>query len=424
MLFKNYFALRAQTLKDDYRLRWWITLAVMLVAVAEVLDLTIVTVSLPDMMGSLGANVDQIAWVMTSFSVATAIMMPLTGLLVARLGTRRLLLIVISGFMLSSILCGLAINLSMMIFCRVLQGLFGASLMPLSQLILRRVFPKKEYVKGATVWGVGIICAPVFGPVLGGYITHYLNWRWVFYINVPICFFSFSMVLLLIRETALELKKIDWPSLCLMVSGIAALQILLDRGNSVAWFDSASSYWLAAIALMALVGFCWRSWGIPDAIIHLRIFKDRNFSLAVLLMFLFCALIFGQLAQTPLMLQTLYDYPAQTAGLLMAPRGLGAIAGMLLVGRLFQSIDARVTLYVGLFFAVLGSFMLSGFNPNFNKAYFIWASSLQGVGMGIFMLPLTILSLSTLAAKDLAEGSGLFSFSRSLGLSIGISVNA
>lgn len=422
--FLSCFALRAHSAADSYRLRWWITFTVMLVAAIDTLDLTIVTVSLPEMMGSLSANIDQISWVLTSYSIASAIMMPLTGLLVARIGYRKLLLTAILGFMLSSILCASAHSLAVMVSCRIAQGLFGAVLIPMSQCIIRTIFPKKDQGLAMAVWSIGILCAPVFGPVLGGYITTHLSWQWIFYINVPICLLSFGLSLRFIRETALEARHVDWLGLILMVTGIAALQCFLDRGNSVNWFDSTSSVWLTLIFSAALVGFFWRCWQVPHPIIHLHLFKDRNFAIYTLLNFLFSLLIFGQITQAPLMVQTLFHYSNEAAGLLMVPRGLGAMLIIIAIGPFIKHSNAHVSFYAGLGLAIISTFMLSRLSLDFSVGYYIVYSSLQGMSMGLYLLPVAAFSLVTLTEKDIAEGSGLASLSRGVGVSIGISLMA
>lgn len=415
-------ALRAHTPQEDYRLRWWIALTVMMVAVIEVLDMTIVNVSLPDMMGSLGANVDQITWVLTSYIVSAAVLMPLTGLLVARLGCRRLLLLNILGFMISSMLCGAAQNLTMIIVFRIAQGVFGAALVPISQFVLRAVFPKQEQGLAMAVWGMGIMCAPVLGPALGGWITQHLSWRWVFYINLPICLIAYGLTLALIRQTPTERKPIDAIGLILMVFGIGSLQLFLDRGNTVGWYEAASTSWLTAIFVVSLVGFVWRSYRVVEPIIHLHLFKDRNFSLASLLMLLFVMMIFGQITLSPLMLQTLFQYPAETAGILMAPRGLGSMVAMAIIGPRLHRYDPRVFLYAGILMAAGGTYLLSCFSLDLSVSDYVIFSTMQGIGMGLFFVPLATLSLSTIAPQDMAEGSGLFSFSRNLGTSMGISL--
>lgn len=414
--------LRVQSTADNYRLRWWITLTVMLVAVIEVLDMTIVNVALPDMMGSLGASVDQITWVLTSYIVSAAIVMPLTGLLVTRFGQRKLLLVNIIGFMVSSMLCGFSQNLIMMIVFRIAQGVFGAALVPLSQFILRDVFPKQEQGVAMALWGMGIMCAPVLGPALGGYITDHLTWRWVFYINLPICIVAYFLTLALIRETETFKNPLDGWGLTFMIVGVGALQLFLDRGNTVDWYEAASTTWLTLLFCGCLTLFCWRCLTVATPIINLQLFKDRNFAVSAGLMLVFVMMIFGQITLAPLMLQTLFNYPPAAAGVLMAPRGLGSMVAMAVVGRFMHRYDPRLFLYLGVLIAALGTFLLSRFSLSLSVPDYVLMSTLQGIGMGLFFVPLATLSLSTLPTEHIAEGAGLFSFARSLGTSLGISL--
>lgn len=415
-------SLSAPTIASSNRWRWWIAFTVLLVAMLEVLDMTIVTVSLPDMMGAMGVNVDQVAWILTSYAVSAAIMMPLTGLLIARVGCRRLLLISILGFMVSSILCGAAQSFSMMLLCRIAQGLFGASLVPISQYVLMELFPGKALAKAMAVWSIGIACAPILGPVLGGYITTYLSWRWIFYINVPICLIAYAMSIALIHESKIIAKKIDGWGLALMVVGVAALQLCIDRGNALNWFESTTICWFVIIFSTTLAAFLCRCWCIPHAIVNLRIFKDRNFLLSTLLIMTFSLPVFGQIAQSPLMLETLFHYSPYTAGVLMIPRLLGGIVAVIIVGPFTTRIDLRVFLWAGLGVTILGTFLFSRMSMQFNETAFIVASLIQGMGIGLFFFPLGTLSYATLSEQDTADAVGLSSFCRNLSLALGVSL--
>jgi DHA2 family multidrug resistance protein len=407
------------------RKRWLITITVMLVAVLELLDTTIVNVSLPQMMGALGANVDQITWVLTSYIVTAAIVMPLTGFLVNTLGCRKLLLINILGFMASSMLCGIATHLGEMVFFRCLQGVFGASMVPLSQFILRDTFSKKELGLAMSIWGMGIMAAPIFGPTVGGLITEHFSWRWVFYINFPFCLIAYFMTLSLINETVKQKQVIDWVGLVLMATGIGSLQILLDRGNSVGWFNAASSCWLAVGFISGLVGFIWHSLTVDNPIINLTPFKDRNFCLSSFLMMLFVLVVLGQVILSALMLQSLFHYPALTAGLAMAPRGVASMIAMAIAGRLIsRNFDPRLIMYVGVFFAFLGTYSFAHLNLTMSYQNYVMSSLFQGMGMGLFFVPVSTLSLSNLKPDIIASGAGLFGLSRNLGQSMGISIMA
>lgn len=405
-----------------YAKRWLITLTVMLVTVLEVLDMTIVNVSLPHMMGSLGADTDQITWVLTSYIVSSAILMPLTGFLVNRFGRKKLLLINIIGFLISSVLCGASVNLSQIVCFRTLQGVFGASLVPLSQFILRDTFPPAEQGKAMAIWGIGIMTGPILGPTIGGYITEILNWRWIFYINIPVCIIAWIMTQKLIEETPTKKQYIDWLGMFLMSCGVGCLQLFLDRGNMEDWFESKTIVALAIACVISLSVFIIRGLRKPDNIINLHLFKDRNFSSATLMMTLFCLALFSSIALNPIMLENLMGYPTQTAGWLMAPRGLASAIGMALVAQIITRYDARWIILSGVLLSAYGTYLMSKIDLTMSMSSFIISSSIQGFGMGLFFVPLSIIALSTLSKDDTAEGSGLFSFGRSIGSSIGISV--
>lgn len=399
-----------------------ITISVMLVTIIEILDMTIVNVALPPMMGQLGANTDQITWVLTSYIVSSAIVMPLTGLLVDFVGRRKLLLIAIAGFLLSSMMCGLSTSLVEIVLFRVLQGVFGAVLVPLSQYILRDIYSKKDQGKAMAIWGVGVMIAPIVGPTLGGYITEALNWRWVFFINVPVCILAFVLTLQVIPETIIKRSQLDWVGLILMTIGIGSLQIFLDRGNSVGWFSSNAIQALALICVIFLLTFIVRGLLIKRNIIDLRLFGNRNFSLSTLMFTLFSAGIISTIAIQPLMLEHLMGYTAENAGLVMAPRGIAAGVSMLIAGILSEKIDQRWLLLAGVIISDIGTFCLSDVNLQASFSVIAWQGAVQGLGMGLFFVPISVLALSTLPESAVAEASGLFSFGRNLGCSIGISI--
>lgn len=401
---------------------WLIAIAVMLTTVMEVLDLTIVNVAMPNMMGTLEASTDQITWVLTSYVVASAIFMPLTGFLVNRLGRKRLLLINIVGFLIASILCGTATSLTEMVIFRALQGVFGASLVPLSQFILRDTFPDSQIGKAMAIWGVGIMVGPVLGPTLGGYITDNFNWRWVFYINVPFCIAAFFMCKKLITETPIKKIKMDYLSVALMAVGIGALQVFLDRGNTVDWFSAPSTRWLCFTFITCLTIFVIRGLKIPDNIINLRLFKDRNFSASTFMLTIFGSGIFGTIALQPLLMENLMGYQADTAGLMMAPRGIASAIAMAMAPKLMKHFDIRALVAIGIALCAISTFWLANLNLLIGPSPLIWASVIQGLGMGIFFIPLSAVCFATLPPAAYAEAAGLFSFGRSMGISIGISL--
>jgi DHA2 family multidrug resistance protein len=403
-------------------MRWLIVLSVMLVAVIEVLDITIVNVALTPMMGALGATRDQITWVLTSYIVSSAIVMPLTGYLVAQFGRKKLLLCNISGFMLTSLFCGLSVNLSQIVFFRVLQGLFGASLIPLSQYVLMDTFYPHERGKAMAIWGIGIMVGPILGPTLGGYITESWNWRWIFFINPPVCIVAFFLALEVIKDTPRREIVTDWVGMFWMVLGVGSLQLFLDRGHSEDWFESWSITFSLLIAITSLTIFIVRGWKSSNNIINLHLFKDKNFSKCCILIVVFAAGFFSLIALQPLMTQQLMGYPPDVAGLLMAPRGLSSAFAMVIVARFISAFDPRKFIFLGLLLASGTSFLMSGFNLGTSFSTMAWVTFVQGFGVGFFFVPLTTMAFSTLKPEQQAEGSGLFSFGRNLGTSIGISL--
>lgn len=407
---------------DTYAKRWLIAITVMLVTVLEVLDMTIVNVSMPHMMGSLGADSDQISWVLTSYIVSAGICMPLTGFLVVRYGRKRLLLLNIIGFLITSILCGMSLNLTQIVFFRILQGIFGASLSPLSQIILRDTFPPEEQGKAMAIWGIGIMVGPVLGPTLGGYITEALNWRWVFYINIPPCIIAWIMTIKLVKESPTHKEYIDWVGAILMILGVGFLQLFLDRGNIEDWFESKSIISFAIISALCLITFIVRGWSKPDNIIKLQLFKDRNFASGTLMMLLFAVAMFGNIAINPLMLEQLMHYPTDTAGWAMAPRGIASAIGMVFVAKLINKYDARIFIFLSIVFSIYGTYLMTRYDLTMPMIDFVIAVAIQGFGMGLFFVPLSTISFNTLSKSSIPEAAGLFSFGRSIGSSIGISI--
>lgn len=403
--------------------RWLITITVMLVAIIEVLDMTIVNVALPRMMGSLGTNTNQITWVLTSYIVSSAIFMPLTGFLVTRFGTKNLLSINIIGFLIASMCCGLANSLTTIVFFRACQGIFGAALVPISQYVLRDTFSEKEQGMAMAIWGMGMMVAPIMGPTLGGYITEHLTWRWVFYINIPVCITAFIMARRVMRASVTKTVKIDWLGMGLMGIGIGTLQIFLDKGNEQGWFSSDIIIILALIFVFCLTVFIIRGLIIKEKnIINLLLFKDRNFAACTLTMALFGIGLFGTMSLIPIQLEHLMHYPVLLTGLLTIPQGIATAVTMIIIGPFITKIDARKIIFLGILLAALGTFRLSTLNLYTNmQVSLIVPLIIQGIGMGMFFIPLAALALLTLPSHQTAEASGIFSFSRNLGSSIGIS---
>ncbi len=402
--------------------KWLITLTVMLVAIMEVLDITIVNVSLRDMMGTFGATISQITWVITAYVVASAVLMPLTGFLTQIIGQRKLLLINIVGFMITSMLCGLATSLPEIIAFRALQGVFGACLIPLSQFIMRDTFSKKELGMAMAVWAMGIMIAPILGPTLGGYITQNLNWRWVFFINVPVCIIAFMLTLDLIKESPTRKTPIDFVGLALLTLGVGSLQTFIEEGARDGWFESTFIKILAICAFFGITAFILRCLQAEHPLVKFHIFKNRQFISCSFIMLLFPMALFGMLTLQPLMLQTVMNYPPLDAGLIMAPRGLASLCLMPIVPFLMKKMDARFILALGFILVGLGTFLMTQWNLSVSFSHMAWESVIQGMGMAFVFSPLSALVFDDLPPQDIPGAAGMFSFSRSMGLSIGIAV--
>lgn len=394
----------------------------MLIAILEVLDSTIVNVALPAMMPSLGADQEQITWVLTSYIVAAAMVLPLTGFLTNRFGQKRLLQINITGFMLSSVLCGMSTHLSIMILLRLCQGAFGATLIPTSQSVLRNTFPPEEQGKAMAIWGLGIMVAPVLGPTLGGFITDHTSWRWIFYINLPICLIGLMMTSLFITETKTTQQKIDGTGLTLLLVGIGTLQLFLDQGNTQNWFDSNIILLLFCTSIIMLITFIVYTIQTPQPIINIRIFHDRNFTLCTITLMLFAGCVFSFLTLEPIMLEELFNYTALIAGDTMASLGIASAITMTFSAILISKIPVKILLTTALLCCLSGMLYFAHLDLNATQMNFITGNALIGLGMGLFMVPLTAYSLSTLPEHEITEGAGLYTYGRMLGTSIGISL--
>lgn len=394
----------------------------MLTTVMVILDTTIVNVALPHMMGALGATLYQITWVLTGYIVATAIFLPLTGFLAGRFGRKRLMLISVFGFVVASAVCGQAQTLFEMILARLFQGAFGASVIPLSQSIMVDTFPADERGKAMAIWGIGIMLGPILGPTVGGYITEHLSWRWVFYINVPIGLINLWMIQRYLRSTRPRVRKrADWLGVVIMAIGIGGLQLVLDRGNQEDWFASNVVLVLTVVSVAALVLFVVRAWRREDSVVHLRILRNRNLATSCFMIFAFGIALFGTIALQPLMLENLLGYPAETVGLVMAPRGLASAVGMFLVSRLITKHDPRGIILAGLVIAASATYLMSTYTLDISPAWIIWPGMFQGLGMGLIFVPLATTAYQTLPREATDQAAGIFNLARTIGASVGIS---
>src|SRR5665648_81864 len=400
-----------------------LVVAVVLTAILEVLDITIVNVAMPHMLGAFGTTADQITWVLTSYIVAAAVVMPLTGYLSNWLGRRRLLLLSITGFILSSVACGMAWNLESMVFFRLAQGVFGAPLVPLSQAILLDAFPRERHGQALAIFGLGIMVAPVIGPALGGYLTEAYSWRMVFYINIPIGAVALLLSVGYLPQRAIKDIRTDWLGMGLLVVAVGALQFVLDQGQMRDWFNSKVILVGAIVAVFTTVSFFLRGWNKPDNIIDLSLLRDRNFVAGTLAITLYGISLFGVMALMPLYSQRLLGYPADVAGTLFIPRGIvSAITLAITGGLLIRIFDARWLVASGLVLTAVGTLLMSHFNLYVDYWSIATPNMVAGVGTGLFFVPLTAVAFASVASGKYDEASGIYSLMRGIGGSVGIAI--
>jgi DHA2 family multidrug resistance protein len=400
-----------------------ITACVSLATLMQALDSTIANVALPHIQGSVAASQDQIAWVLTSYIAAAAIMTPPTGFLAGRFGTRRLFLVAVAGFTIASMLCGLAQSIVEIVLFRTLQGMFGAPLVPLSQAVLIGIYPKERQGFAMAVFGLGVMAGPILGPVLGGWLTENYTWRYVFYINLPIgilTFFGLSFFLSETRRNARE--KLDWIGFGALSIAIAGFQILLDRGEQNDWFGSSETWIEAIVASSAFYVFLFHTFTSDEPFVRPALFRDRNFTAGTIFIAVVGVTYYASLALQPPYLQDLMNYPVVTAGIVMGPRGVGTMAAMLVVGRLTELLDIRVLLGIGLGLTAWGFYAMTGWTPAVSQTEIVVVGLVQGAGLGFLFVPLSAASLATLPAERRTEGAGVYNLSRNIGSSVGISV--
>jgi DHA2 family multidrug resistance protein len=400
-----------------------ITACVILSVIMQALDTTIANVALPYIQGSVSASADQINWVLTSYIVAAAIMTPPSGFLANRFGRKRILLTAIAGFVIASILCGLSQSLIQIVLFRFMQGLFGAALVPLSQSILLDIYDVEERGSAMALFGVSVMVGPVLGPVIGGWLTDNISWRWVFYINVPIGVLAFAGISIFVTETKKEaLARLDWLGFGALSVSIAALQLFLDRGEQLDWFSSPEIVSEAIVCAAAFYIFLVHTFTSTHSFVNPRLFLDRNFAISFIFIFIIGVTYLASLALMTPYLQTLMGYPVMTAGLVMGPRGLGTMVCMFIVGRLIGRVDTRWLLTLGLGLTAWAMYVMTGWTPDVSQWTIVSVGFVQGAGLGFLFVPLTTVAFSTLPAAMRGEGTGLYNLSRNIGSSAGISV--
>jgi MFS transporter, DHA2 family, multidrug resistance protein len=405
---------------------WLIALAVMLPTFMEVLDTTIVTVSLPHIGGSLSATPEEATWVLTSYLISNAVVLPTTAWLTRVVGRKRFLLLCIVIFTLASAACGAAASLGLLIAARVFQGLGGGALQPIAQAVLLESFPPARRGVAMATFSMGVIVAPILGPTLGGWITDNYSWRWVFYVNLPIGLVAMLMAQAFIEDPPYlrsgRRTRIDHVGLLFMALWLGATQIVLDKGQEADWFSSAWIRRLSLIALVSMVAFVIRELRTRDPVVDLKILANRNFAAGVLLMGLLGVMLYGTTSQLPLFLQTLLGYPALQSGLAVSPRGLGAMLSSLVVGRLIGVVDSRLLIAIGFGFLATSGFMYSHLTLEIAMSSVVAASILNGAATGMIFVPLSTTAMGRLRNEQIANAAGLYNLMRNLGGGVGISV--
>lgn len=411
--------------EDLGRHRGIITLCAMIATLMQALDSTIANVALPYMQGSLSTTTDQVTWVLTSYIVAAAIMTSPVGWLASRFGRKRFFVVCLVGFTVASMLCGLAESLTQMVIFRLLQGVFGAALVPLSQATMLDIYPVEQRGSAMAIWGMGVMVGPILGPTLGGYLTDAYNWRWVFYVNVPFGIVAVAGLVFFLRDTERNTSlRFDWLGFAVLSLGIGALQLMLDRGEQKDWFSSTEIVVEAVLAGLGIYLFVVHLFTAKKPFIPPRIFYDRNFLSGLLLMFGIGMILLASSALLAPYLQTLGGYPVATAGLLMAPRGIGTMVAMMVAGRLSSRLDPRLIMMLGILMLAYSLWDMTYWTPDVSVATLTITTVLQGFGLGFVFIPLQVVAYATLAPELRTDAAALFSLVRNIGSAIGISVMA
>jgi len=402
---------------------WIVAIAVMFATFMEVLDTTVVNVSLPHIAGSLSASVDEAAWALTSYLVANAVILPMTGWIAGFFGRKRTLMAAVMGFTAASFACGLAPNLGMLIFFRIVQGATGGALQPLSQAVMLEAFPPRDRGKAMAFWGLGIVVAPMLGPVIGGWLTDNYSWRWVFYINLPVGLASVFMTKWFIFDPPYLRRTdrgIDYWGIGMLALGVGALQVVLDKGQEDDWFASHFILLLAVIAGVALAWFVVHELRTRAPVVQLRVFRERTYAAGVFLMTILGFVLYASLLLVPIFLQTLMGYPALAAGIAMAPRGLGSFLMMPIVGTVLGRFDPRKVLAVGIVGASWTLYALSRLNLQAGYWDIFWPQFIQGVSLAMIFVPLTTATMDPIPREQMGNATSMFNLMRNLGGSFGI----
>jgi MFS transporter, DHA2 family, multidrug resistance protein len=400
-----------------------VTICTVLATLMQSLDSTIANVALPYMQGTMSASQDEINWVLTSYIVAAAIMTAPTGLLAAWLGRTRLFVIAVVGFTVASALCGVADSLGEIVVFRIMQGMFGAALVPLSQAVMYELYPPEQRAKALGIWTMGVMMGPICGPILGGWLTESYSWRWIFYINVPFGIVTAIGLLTFLKETARNTSvRLDWLGFGALSLGIGALQMLLDRGQTLDWFSSREIVVEAGVAGISFYIFLVQFFLAPRPFLSPRLFADRNFAIGGLLYAIMALIMYASLALLAPYLQTLMDYPVLTAGIVLAPRGAGLLLAALICGRVTGRVGPRQLVAFGFMLGAYVLYQMTEWTPDVSEWSVVGVGFTQGVSVGFLTIPINLLTFATLPAAMRTEGTSVYSLMRNLGSALGISV--
>jgi MFS transporter, DHA2 family, multidrug resistance protein len=394
-----------------------------LAVIMQALDTTIANVALPYMQGTVAASADQISWVLTSYIVASAIMTPPSAFLIGRFGRKRILLISVAGFVITSMMCGAAQSLTQLVLFRFLQGCFGAALVPISQSVTLDVFTLAERGTAMGIFGVAVMVGPVFGPMIGGWLTDHINWRWIFYINLPLGALAFFGISYFMYETkSSRVMKLDWLGFGSLSIAIAALQLFLDRGNQLDWFSAFEIICYAVVAASALYIFLVHIFTTKDPFINPKLFLDSNYAIGISFTFIVGITYLSSLALLTPYLQTLMGYPIITAGVVMGPRGIGTMICMFVVGKLINRVDIRYLLLIGFGITAWSMYDMTAWTPDISQGTIAWVGFIQGCGLGFLFVPMSTVTFATLAPRYRGEATGMYNLARNTGSAVGISI--
>lgn len=403
--------------------KWIIALTVMLPTLIEIVDTSVVNVALDHIRGSLSAGIDESTWTITSYLVSNAIIIPMTGWLSRMFGRKRYLIFSITLFTVSSFLCGSAWNLQSLVFFRILQGIGGGALQPISQSILLETFPPRQHGMAMAIFGIGVMFGPIVGPLLGGWITDNWSWHWIFYINIPIGVISIIMTMFFITDPPYMERmkmKIDYWGLALLAVGLGCLQIVLDKGERENWFDSDFIAVLSVISIVSLILFIVVEMFAEHPIVNLKTFRNVSFSTGSIVMFFGFFNLFASIVLLPIYLQTLMGYTATLAGIVLGPGGIATLIALPVAGRLVTSVNPKGLLAFGLITCAYATFLMSKFNLYADFDTVLWPRIVLGVGMGFFFIPLTTLTMSGIKKEDMGNASAIYNLLRNLGGSFGV----